>query len=85
MKKIESITYKQLKQFLDSLPENELEKQVIISGEEEGYYLTSVDTCKEDYVQTDYGIEPASVQEYEPDEEPWPVTWEKGTPVLYVL
>lgn len=77
-------TYRQLKEFLNKLPENELDKQISLSGEEVGYGVTGAGQLEEDYVQTDYGVEPGSVQEYEPDDEPYPVIWEKGTPVIWI-
>jgi len=80
---IKPISWQQLKDFCNSLPAEELNKPVIWSGEEAGGEIISVERVEEDYVQTDYGCEPASVQEYEEGDEHYPVVWAKGTPVLY--
>lgn len=83
-KEIISLTWKQLKEFCNGLPESELEKLVIWTDEEEGGRIVSVEQLEEDYVQTDYGCEPASVQEYEEGEEEYPVCLTKGSPILYL-
>jgi hypothetical protein len=84
MKKQKMRTYGQLKYFLNTLPEKELKKEVILSGEEIGYGVTGFDQIEEDYVQTDYGVEQASVQEYAPGDDPYPIVWKKGTPVIWI-
>ena len=82
-KEVKAISWRKLKEFCNSLPDSELDKEVIWSGEEEGGKITSAEQVEEDYVQTDYGCEPASVQEYEEGDEEYPVCWPKGTPILY--
>lgn len=75
-------TWANLKEFANSLPEEELKKEVIWWGEEEGGRIDGAYQLSEDFVTTDYGCEPASVQEYEEGDEPYEVTHPKGTPIL---
>jgi hypothetical protein len=77
-----AITWKELKEFCNSLPETELEKPVQWWGEEISGKVVKAHQLEEDYVTTDYGCEPASVQEYEDDDDPYEVTHPKGTPML---
>ena len=83
MQEEKKYTWKQLKEFCNSLPENELEKEVVWWGEERGGSIDFADQLSEDYVITDYGCEPASVQEYETWEEPYEIAYPKGTPILH--
>jgi hypothetical protein len=78
-----SISWKELKDFANSLPEEELSKAVVWMGEERGGRIGLAECMDEDYVQTDYGVEPASVQEYEEGDEHYPTIYKKGTPILY--
>lgn len=82
MSKAKKFTWAKLKEFANRLPESELKKEVIWWGDETGGKITSAYTLDEDYCQTDYGCEPASVQEYEEGCEPYPITHPKGTPIL---
>lgn len=75
-------TWGDLKQFANSLPEEELQKDVIWWGDECGGQIDGVYQLPEDFVTTDYGAEPASVQEYEDGDEEYEVTHPKGTPIL---
>lgn len=82
-KKVKAITWRKLKKFCNSLPEKELKKPVQWWGEERGGDIQSAYQLPEDYVQTDYGCEPASVQEYEEGDEPYEIAHKKGTPILH--
>jgi hypothetical protein len=75
-------TWGDLKSIINELPTSELEKQVVWWGEEVGGTINKVLILDEDYVATDYGCEPASVQEYEEGDEEYPIAYEKGTPIL---
>ena len=76
-------TWADLKKFANKLPPKELKKEVIWWGEERGGKIDFANQLDEDFVETDYGCEPASVQEYEKDEEPYPLAYRKGTPILH--
>ena len=82
MVKSKKFTWGTLKKFINKLPESELKKEVNWWGEERGGKINFAHTLEEDYVITDYGCEPASVQEYEDGEEPYPIAYKKGTPIL---
>lgn len=75
-------TWGDLKAFCNSLPEEYLSKQVMWCGEERGGNIDSAERVEEDFMQTDYGWEPRSVQEPE-DLEGMEVALEKGSPLLY--
>jgi len=75
-------TWGDLKEFANSLPEEELQKEVIWWGDECGGQIDGAHQLSEDFVTTDYGCEPASAQEYEEGDEPYEVTHPKGTPIL---
>ena len=79
-----SFTWKDLKDFCNQLPEEELNNTVKWWGEERGGNVLLADRLDEDFVQTDYGCEPASVQEYEEGQDPYPVVFKKGTPILSI-
>lgn len=68
--------------FIDALPAADLKKEISWWGEEQGGKVTSAYQLEEDYVQTDYGCEPASVQEYEVGDDPYPVAYKKGYPII---
>lgn len=85
MSETRSITWQQLKDFCNALPEEQLDKTVIWWGEEQGGDVASVYTLSEDFVTTDYGCEPLSAQDpVGEDEEPWEVSHPKGTPIISV-
>jgi hypothetical protein len=75
-------TWGELKKFINKLPAKELKKEVVWWGEEEGGKISSAYQLDEDYVATDYGCEPASVQEYDDGDEPYEVAYKEGTPIL---
>jgi hypothetical protein len=75
-------TWANLKEFANSLPEEELQKEVIWWGDECGGQIDGAHQLEEDYVTTDYGCEPASAQEYDEGDDPYEVTHPKGTPIL---
>lgn len=75
-------TWTDLKKFANSLPEKELQKDVIWWGEEKGGKIESITRLKEDYVSTaDCGCEPLSVLE---DEDEWDAVYKKGTPIINI-
>jgi hypothetical protein len=76
------LTWQQLKDFANSLPPEELTKNVVWWGEEEGGEVWSAYQLEEDYCTTDYAVEPVSVQEYSEDEEPYEIDFPKGTPII---
>lgn len=80
----ENLTWRSLKEFINSLPEEFLDGSVHWWGDEKGGDIQSVHRLDEDYVETDYACEPASAQEYKDDEEPYPVAHVKGTPILSI-
>lgn len=83
MKEKKFLTWQELKDFCNKLPELQLKKHVHWWGEERGGKMNAVIQLQEDFVTTDEGIEPLSVQD-EPDDgfEPYPITHPKGTPIL---
>lgn len=78
------ISWAQLKEFCNSLSDEQLQKPVQWWGEEVSGYVFKVHQLEEDFVTTDYGCEPASVQEYEEGDDPYEVTHPAGTPMLEV-
>lgn len=80
----EIFTWSDLKTFVNSLPDELLSEKVMWWGEEKGGTIDNAWRLSEDYVSTDYGCEPLSVQDpVEEGEEKWEVAYPKGTPVLY--
>ncbi len=79
----EKFTWADIKEFANKLDEQQLKEPVRWWGEEEGGVMINAVLLEEDYVQTDYSMEPASVQEYEEGEDPYEVALVKGTPILY--
>lgn len=77
-----AITWKELKEFANSLSDEQLQAPVRWWGEEMSGCVFKAHQLEEDYVTTDYGCEPASVQEYDEGDEPYEVTHPKGTPML---
>lgn len=83
----EKLSWKELKDFANSLPEEVLEQDVKWWGDERGGTLVNTHKLEEDYVCTDEGWEPKSVHEsYESyskeDIEDMPQL-AKGTPILW--
>ncbi len=83
MEQKEKFTWADLKKFVNELPEQELSKEVIWWGEERGGNINFAECLAEDYVITDYGSEPLSVQEEPEDGEEWEIAYKKGTPILH--
>lgn len=79
------MTWQQLKDFANSLPEDQLQKEVIWLGDETGGKITEAIPLKEDYVNMGYGYEPISVYEEEADfdKDDAEGVLDAGTPVLY--
>ena len=79
------LTWGELKAFCNTLTTPlDLNKHVQWWGDERGGKINSVERLEEDYVTTDYGCEPLSVQEKPIEgEEQYPVTHPKGTPILF--
>lgn len=73
-----------MKDFVNQLSSLQLKKHINWWGEERGGKVIDVYCLQEDFCQTDYGIEPASVQEYEEGDKPYPITHPKGTPIISV-
>lgn len=82
MSKTKKFTWGDLKTFVNNLSPKVLKKEVVWWGDETGGNIIGAFELGEDYVQTDYGCEPASVQEYEPGDDPYPVAYKKGHPIL---
>jgi hypothetical protein len=79
------ITWGELKEFCNKLPDSQLKKHIHWWGEEKGGSVSRVYQLPEDFVTTDYGLEPLSVQEPpEEGEDQYSVTHPKGTPILEV-
>lgn len=84
-----AITFRELKEFVNTLDEWQLDCPVISSGEERGFDIQSVSVLEEDNYVDDYSRQPVSV--YDGDEDPEYPTPEsqgyeiikKGTPYLY--
>lgn len=83
-KKDKKYTWGDLKKFVNKLPPQELKKAVRWWGEERGGEVKFADRLEEDYVRTDEGCEPASVQDYEEGDEHYPIIFSKGTPIISV-
>lgn len=83
-KKSKNLTWGKLKELCDQLSPDELKGIVKWIGEERGGNVVSAERVEEDYVQTDYGCEPAWVQEYLEGDEHYPICWPKGMPILFV-
>ena len=80
-------TWQDLKDFVNNLPEEQLEKEVTVWGDEMGAKVTEAKCLEEDYGNpSGEGQEPRSVYEVEPDyvAEEWEVDYEKGTPILHI-
>lgn len=75
-------TWSDLKNFCNSLPEEELEKQVHWWGDERGGKVYRAYQLPEDFIETDYGCEPLSAQEPPEDDEEYVISYAKGTPIL---
>lgn len=80
----EKLTWRKLKETINEIPDNLLDQTVLWWGEEKGGDVISIDILEENYVRTDYGYEPASVQEYEEGDEPYPVVREKGSAIFSI-
>jgi hypothetical protein len=77
-------TWADLKDFCNSLSPEQLNNKVMFWGEDTSGPVLGTEELKEDYVLTDYGYEPAAVQEYEEDDEPYDIALPKGTPIINV-
>lgn len=82
MSEEKKFTWSDLKNFVNTLPEDELKNPVLWWGEERGGEINNAMQLDEDYVVTDYGCEPLSVQEPLEDGEELEVAYKKGTPIL---
>lgn len=78
------LTWQELKDFVNKLTHEQLNDVVRFWGEEIGGIIDSVEQLPEDFVETDYGMEPASVQEYEEGDEHCEVILPKGTPIFNI-
>lgn len=84
-----AITFQQLKDYVNSLEQWQLECPVLASGEERGFDIQSAESLEEDYFVDDYAMQPVSVYDAEEDPEyPTPESQgyqiiKKGTPYLY--
>lgn len=78
------LTWEDLKKFSNSLPKSELKKEVIWWGDEVGGTVVSVYRLAEDFVVTDYGVEPLSSQDEVEEGQSLKIAYKKGTPILSV-
>lgn len=75
------ITWRQVRLFVNTIPETFLDREVMWWGEERGGVVTAIRNLEEDHVQTEEGIEPRSV--IEPDNlDESAMIYEKGLPIL---
>lgn len=88
MAKDKEITWRELKEFVNKLPEILLDDEVIYWGEEKGGTVNSLMCLEEDYTNvSDEYWEPVSVykgdKDYEDDIPDSPLL-PKGTPIIYI-
>ncbi|TQI71788.1 hypothetical protein JM79_2737 [Gramella sp. Hel_I_59] len=77
--------FKDLKEFVNSLNENQLEQPVKFWGDEIGGEIHRAEVLKEDWINpTGDGLEPRSAYDDEPEYEFEPAGIEKGSPVLSI-
>jgi hypothetical protein len=83
IEKSTELTWRELKEFINALPDEQLSNSVIWWGEERGGIINTVFVLEEDYVRTEEGCEPLSVQEpLEEGDEELQVILKKGYPIL---
>jgi hypothetical protein len=82
-----SMTFRELKDFVNTLEDWQLDEPVLASGEERGFGIQSASVLTEDNYVDDYAMQPVSVYE---EQEGYPIPesqgWEiipKGKPYLY--
>ena len=76
-------TWADLKEFANSLSDEQLDNPVIWWGDERGGKFSSADTLKEDYVnESGEGVEPIYLYKGDEDFENIQVVLKKGTPIL---
>lgn len=87
-------TWRELKQQVNNIPEEQLDKPVRIWGEDEAHLAAEVVLLEEDYHETGYGCAPLKdvkeMYKSENDSDDYdfntehPLAYEKGTPILYL-
>ena len=83
-----AMTFRELKEFCDTLNEEQLNCKVLASGEERGFDIQVAEPLEEDYFVDDYCMNPVSVYDADDndnlplEESGYPII-KKGTPYLY--
>lgn len=82
-------TWKDLKEFCNNLPENQLGSSVRVWGDDRGFTIDGKSLLEDDYFNpSGEGMEPVSVYKQNPED--WevvkddPIIMEKGSPVLLI-
>lgn len=88
MKESKEKTWRELKDFVNKLSDEQLDKVVRIWGDEKGFTIMAMHTLEEDYFNpSGEGMEPVSMYE---DPEDWeqvkdePILLTEGTPILTI-
>ncbi len=76
-------TWRKLKEFINSLPESELDKNILWWGEEIGGSIKDAYQLEEDFVSTDDGYEAVSLQKPLKEGKEYDIAFKKGTPIIY--
>ena len=81
------LTWQQLKEFCNKIPEQFLTNEVSVIGEERGFDIEIAETLEEDYYQDDYAFQPVSVFDDTDGEVFEDMGYDitpKGSPFLYI-
>jgi len=85
-KEVKKLTWAELKEFVNNLPEEALTEHVRWWGEDRGGIINNVGCLEEDYFNpSGDGMEPVSEYESEPEtiEDNQDTILDKGTPILF--